>query len=132
MNDLNMVEWARELLYRQIKKHPLPWKVDQDWTWEVIAADGTCLAKFQTCSQAEEMVAAAEALQAYVIESTKKADEELKALGYEDLFAALDKEDITEPKPKAHNLMHPDGPKCACGKPSYHESGACYDCYYWK
>jgi len=92
MNDLNMTEWARELLWRQIKKHPLPWKVDQDWTWEVIAANGTCLAKFRYQHQAEEMVAAAEALQAYVIESSKQAEADLKALGYDDLFDTFDKE----------------------------------------
>ena len=151
MNDLNMVEWARELLYRQIMKHPLPWKVEQDWTWEVIAANGTCLAKFRFQHQAEEMVAAAEALRAYLIESTKKADDEIKSLGYEELFDCLCKcigSDPTCPcndgdachyvatkdtkAMAAHDLMHPDGPKCACGKPSFHESGACYDCYYWK
>jgi len=93
MNDLSMTEWARELLWRQIMKNPLPWKVEQDWTWEVIAANGTCIAKFQKWSQAQEMVSAAEALQIYVTESKKQADEELKALGYDDLFDTFEKED---------------------------------------
>lgn len=154
MNDFNMVEWARELLFRQIMKHPLPWRIDEDWTKEVIAADGACIAKFQTYAQAQEMIDAAEALRAYLIERTKKADEEIRALGYEELFECLSKcigSDPTCPcndgglchyvdgkdgtkamTAGAHDLAHPDGPKCACGKPSYHESGACYDCYYWK
>jgi hypothetical protein len=86
MNDLNMAAWAKELLFRQLMKHPLPWKVDQDWTWEVLAADGACIAKFQTCHQAEEMIAAAEALQIYLVESKREADDHLRKLGYNDLF----------------------------------------------
>lgn len=142
MNDLNMTAWARELLFRQLMKHPLPWTVDQDWTFEVLDSKGACIAKFQRSDQAEEMIAAAEALQAYLVESQRKADEELRALGYSDFFDAVDKEEVvsspvvgsafSSEETNAHDLMHPDGPKCACGKPSFHESGACYDCYYWK
>src|SRR5260221_707216 len=85
--DLNMTAWAKELLFRQLMKHPLPWKIDQDWTYEVIDAKNNCIAKFQSCHQAEEMIAAAEALQVYLIESKREADEHLRKMGYADLFA---------------------------------------------
>lgn len=81
-----MAAWAKELLFRQLMKHPLPWKIDQDWTWEVIAADGACLAKFIYPHQAEEMVSAAEALQVYLVESKREADDHLRKLGYDDLI----------------------------------------------
>jgi hypothetical protein len=84
--DLNMSAWAKELLFRQMMKHPLPWKVEQDWTWEVIAADGACIAKFQTWSDAQVMVSAAEALQVYLVESKREADDHMRKLGYADLI----------------------------------------------
>jgi hypothetical protein len=52
-------QWARDLLRPVIKRNPLPWKVEQDWTYEVLAANGTCVGKFQKPQQAVEMIRAA-------------------------------------------------------------------------
>lgn len=72
-----MPKWTEELLSQVLYRYSLPWHVEQDWTWEVIAANGTCIAKFQKPSQAEEMIRAAEALKA----DLDKGREELKAMG---------------------------------------------------
>jgi hypothetical protein len=56
--------WADQLLRALLARHPLPWTIDQDWTWEVIAADGTCIAKFQKHDEAYDMVRYAEEFKA--------------------------------------------------------------------
>lgn len=57
--------------------HPLPWRVEQDWTWEVIAADGATIAKCMTPSQAQAVVALAEQAAAATAEAMKATEEEL-------------------------------------------------------
>jgi hypothetical protein len=84
--DLNMTAWAKELLFRQLMKHPLPWTIDQDWTWEVLDSKGNCIAKFQTHGDAQAMIDAANALQIYMVESKREADDHLRKLGYDDLI----------------------------------------------
>jgi hypothetical protein len=44
-----------------VDRHPLPWALDQDWTWEVLASDGTCVGKFMTSGEAARFIALAEA-----------------------------------------------------------------------
>lgn len=39
-----------------LKRHPLPWRLEQDWTWEVIDANNTCLAKFRSDAAASELI----------------------------------------------------------------------------
>jgi len=53
---------ARRLLRDLLAAHPLPWRVDRDWTWEVIAADGTTITKCATGVLADAIVAEAEAV----------------------------------------------------------------------
>jgi hypothetical protein len=47
-----------------VAAHPLPWVIERDWTWEVIAQDGTCVAKKRTHEDAAAFVAIAEGLSA--------------------------------------------------------------------
>lgn len=43
----------------QVIRHPLPWRVESDWTEEVVASDGYCIAKCDFPEQAEAIVALA-------------------------------------------------------------------------
>lgn len=52
-------QWAKDLLRNVLKNNQLPWRVEQDWTWEVLTKDGTCVGKFQKSQQAVEMIRAA-------------------------------------------------------------------------
>lgn len=45
-----------------VAKHPLPWIIDRDWTYEVIASDGACVAKKMTYESAAAFIATATAL----------------------------------------------------------------------
>lgn len=49
-----------ERIAQLVKQHPLPWTIDQDWTWEVIASDGCCVAKKMTHGEAAAFIAKAE------------------------------------------------------------------------
>lgn len=35
-----------DVVREAVAKHPMPWKVEADWTWEVIDANGDIVAKF--------------------------------------------------------------------------------------
>ncbi len=48
-----------ELLRATIHRHPLPWRVEFDWTVEVIDAKGERFVCFQLAANAEALVAAA-------------------------------------------------------------------------
>ncbi len=50
-----------ELAFQTFLNHPLPWKIEQDWTWEVIASDGHIVAKCPSREEADAVVAWAEA-----------------------------------------------------------------------
>ena len=54
----------RDMLWHAVLLHPLPWRIEQDWAWEVIAADGTTVAKCQTPARAQAVVATTEAMMA--------------------------------------------------------------------
>ncbi len=43
-----------------VAQHPLPWIIDRDWTYEVIASDGACVAKKMTYEAAATFVAIGE------------------------------------------------------------------------
>lgn len=45
-----------------IREHPLPWGAERDWTWEVIATDRACVAKFMTQGEATRFIALAESV----------------------------------------------------------------------
>ena len=55
-------EMGRELLWMAVVTHPLPWRVEDDWTHEVIASDGACIAKCMTPEAAQFIVDEAEAV----------------------------------------------------------------------
>lgn len=48
------------LLAQQLLDHPLPWRVERDWTHEVIAADKTVIAKFPNTEEAAKFIELAE------------------------------------------------------------------------
>ena len=52
-------ERIREIL----KRHPLPWIIEEDWTKEVLAADGCCVGKFQTYADAQRFIDSAEGIE---------------------------------------------------------------------
>lgn len=53
------VALLRSVLDVQLQTHPLPWRIERDWAFEVIAADGTCVAKYPTQAEAEALLALA-------------------------------------------------------------------------
>ena len=54
----------RCMLTHAVITHPLPWRIEQDWTWEVIAANGATVAKCQTPAEAQAIVSLAETFRA--------------------------------------------------------------------
>jgi hypothetical protein len=50
-----------EVLFQQALQHPLPWRVESDWTEEVRASDGYCIAKCRTQAEAQAIIAVATA-----------------------------------------------------------------------
>jgi hypothetical protein len=55
---------ARRLLMTALGEHPLPWRLEIDWTVEVHAADGAIVAKCQTGAEAQALIDAATTMQA--------------------------------------------------------------------
>jgi hypothetical protein len=53
------VEDLDTVLHTLLLRHPWPWIVQSDWTEEVIASDGLCVAKCMTREQADRIVARA-------------------------------------------------------------------------
>jgi hypothetical protein len=47
------------VLFQQELRHPLPWRVISDWTEEVIASDGYCIAKCRTRAEAQAIIVVA-------------------------------------------------------------------------
>jgi hypothetical protein len=47
------------VLFQQTLQHQLPWRVESDWTEEVITSDGYCIAKCQTLEEAVSIIAVA-------------------------------------------------------------------------
>lgn len=56
--------FARDMVFHHLLNHPLPWRVERDWTHEVTAADGTVIVKCMTGEQAAAVIAMAEEIQA--------------------------------------------------------------------
>ena len=57
--DTAQLEKALKLILEElIEEHPLPWTIDQDWTWEVTASDGHIIAKisYDTFKEAKELI----------------------------------------------------------------------------
>jgi len=57
-----MDRMTRNLLFHQLLNNPLPWKIDRDWTYEVVASNGSTIAKVQTPDEADEIIKAAEGI----------------------------------------------------------------------
>lgn len=55
---------ARDVVFLRLLEHPLPWRVEHDWTYEVTAADGAIIAKCATAARAAAVVAIAERIRA--------------------------------------------------------------------
>lgn len=64
---------AHDLVLSALLAHPLPWRVEQDWTHEVTAADGTIIAKCMTYDRAAAIVAMAQAIRADLDTPTEEA-----------------------------------------------------------
>ena len=56
--------FARDMVFQHLLNHPLPWRVEHDWTQEVTAADGTIIVKCMTREQAAAVIKMAEELRA--------------------------------------------------------------------
>jgi hypothetical protein len=54
--DIMSPELQDQLIWSIILNHPLPWRIEQDWTVEVIDFKGNIVAKFMTFSAAEEII----------------------------------------------------------------------------
>ena len=55
-------QMVRYLLFHQILNNPLPWRVERDWSYEVIASNGCIIAKCKSHDEATEIVETAEKL----------------------------------------------------------------------
>ncbi len=58
-------ELARHLVRPLIARHPLPWRVDFDWTVEVYDAKDQLVIKLMSAGQAQELITFAADLAAY-------------------------------------------------------------------
>jgi hypothetical protein len=65
-----------EVLYQLLDDHPLPWRVEPDWTQEVRAADGAIVAKFRTREEADALIAIAEEVGKQKLENADPAAQE--------------------------------------------------------
>lgn len=93
----------QELLAYAVLVHPMPWRIDQDWTKEVLDRNGDCVAKFMTVAEAQELIDAAMALK-----TAQSTDEQVEA------FINGDDRALTTPAPVAVPATH-DGSQCAHG-----------------
>jgi hypothetical protein len=53
-----------QLIRGKLAHHPLPWRVDYDWTVELYDSNGGLVIKLQTADQAQELIGLAEAYRA--------------------------------------------------------------------
>lgn len=67
----------RLLMIHQIVTHPLPWRIERDWTYEVTAHDGAIIAKCQNCEEA-----------AIIVDLANNLDRELKNIDAESILNA--------------------------------------------
>jgi hypothetical protein len=48
---------TEDIAFEAYLQHPLPWRIERDWTWEVLDAEGKRVASCQTPERAEAVVA---------------------------------------------------------------------------
>lgn len=77
-------ELARHLVRPLIAKHPLPWRLDYDWTVEVYDAKGGLVMKLMNDTQAQELLAFATELVAYDAQGEIEVKKLLGDAGIED------------------------------------------------
>lgn len=63
-------------MHEKIQKHPLPWRIEQDWTYEVYDAKDRIVLKCINWAEAHEFVTLAEEL----VAEDKKLSKEVAAL----------------------------------------------------
>jgi len=68
----------REVFFQVLLVHPLPWKVERDWTYEVIANDGVIVAKCKSNEDAETVIEFAKEFKAKLDADGEKVEEFLK------------------------------------------------------
>ena len=76
-------ELARHLVRPLLARHPLPWRCERDWTFEVTDASDAVVIKLPSAVLADELIAFAVALSTYDADGKAKADEVLRAHGIE-------------------------------------------------
>lgn len=76
-NETKTDQLLRGVIDELLREHPLPWTVDQDWAYEVIARDGALIAKFQKARQAQELVDFAQNRKAEIEKNVRKLEEYL-------------------------------------------------------
>lgn len=54
------------MLIGQLLHHKLPWEINHDWTFEVVASDGHIIARCQSSGEAQEIIDEAKALEVVV------------------------------------------------------------------
>jgi hypothetical protein len=57
---------ARSLIFNQMLAHPLPWRIETDWTFEVMASDNYIVAKCGTRDGAEQIIDLANQIRAEI------------------------------------------------------------------
>lgn len=77
-------ELARHLVRPLITKHPLPWRLDYDWTVEVYDMNDQIVIKLMTAVQAQELIAFANELAAYDAKGEAEVNKLLAEVGIED------------------------------------------------
>lgn len=65
---------ARDLIWCQMLHHPLPWRIESDWTEEVTASDGHIVAKTDH-QTALAIIALAEQIQKELDDSREEIEE---------------------------------------------------------
>lgn len=77
-------ELARYLVLPLISKHPLPWRVDHDWTAEVFDAKGQLVIQLMTDAHALELIEFATELSASDAQGAVEVKKLLAEAGIED------------------------------------------------
>jgi hypothetical protein len=77
-------ELARYLVRPLIAKHPLPWRLDYDWTVEVYDAKGQLVMKLMNATQALELLTFATELAAYDAAGEAEVKKLLADVGIDD------------------------------------------------
>ena len=75
---------ARHLVRPLIAKHPLPWRVEYDWTAEVYDAKECLVIKLMNATQAQELIEFATELAAFDARGDSEVKKLLANAGIED------------------------------------------------